>query len=92
VKESLQLLTERRWYSQARWGYAKAGETRIYIRNIRNYYDILVWLEDGPEDYREPGQPGTPAVTADDRSDGRTDRRSGVSRDRDTELAAAGRG
>ena len=65
VKDSLPLLTERRWYSKARWGYAKASETRIYVRNIRNYYDILVWLEDGPEDYREPGQPGTPAVTAD---------------------------
>jgi membrane-bound lytic murein transglycosylase F len=65
VKDSLPLLTERRWYSKARWGYAKASETRVYVRNIRNYYDILVWLEDGPEDYREPGQPGTPAVTAD---------------------------
>ncbi len=71
VKDSLALLTERRWYSKARWGYAKAGETRIYVRNIRNYYDILVWLEDGPEDYREPGQPGTPPVTADTAATGR---------------------
>lgn len=92
VKDTLPLLTERRWYSQARWGYAKAGETRIYVRNIRNYYDILVWLEEGPEDYREPGRPGTPAVTADGRSDGQTGRGSGFGRDSDTVLAAGGRG
>jgi len=65
VKDTLPLLMERRWYAKARWGYARSAETRVYVRNIRNYYDILVWLEDGPEDYREPGQPGTPPVTAD---------------------------
>ena len=64
VKESLPLLMERRWYSKARWGYARGRETGAYVRNIRNYYDILIWLEDGPEDYREPGQPGTPPLTA----------------------------
>jgi membrane-bound lytic murein transglycosylase F len=77
VKEALPLLMERRWYARARWGYARGRETRAYVRNIRNYYDILVWLEDGPEDYREPGQPGTPPVTADGRNDGRNNRRSG---------------
>lgn len=65
VKDTLPLLMERRWYSQARWGYARGRETQAYVRNIRNYYDILVWLEDGPEDYQEPGQPGDPPVTAD---------------------------
>ncbi len=64
VKDALPLLMERRWYAQARWGYARGAETRTYVRNIRNYYDILVWLEDGPEDYREPGTPGSPPVTA----------------------------
>jgi membrane-bound lytic murein transglycosylase F len=74
VKETLPLLMERRWYSQARWGYARGRETRAYVRNIRNYYDILVWLEDGPEDYREPGQPGNPPITADGGEDSKKDR------------------
>ena len=43
-KHALPLLMERRWYTQARWGYARGRETRAYVRNIRNYYDILVWL------------------------------------------------
>lgn len=60
VKDALPLLMERRWYTQARWGYARGRETRAYVRNIRNYYDILVWLEHGPEDLQ-----ATPAVTAD---------------------------
>ena len=65
VKEALPLLMEQRWYTQVRWGYARGRETRAYVRNIRNYYDILVWLEGGPEGYEEPGQPGTPPITAD---------------------------
>ncbi len=68
VKEALPLLMERRWYTQARWGYARGAETRAYVRNIRNYYDILVWLEDGPEDYVAPGVPGAPPVTAENQN------------------------
>ncbi len=79
VKDTLPLLMEHRWYTQARWGFARGRETRAYVRNIRNYYDILVWLEDGPEDYQEPGQPGNPPVTADRGDSGR----SGFSRDPD---------
>lgn len=59
VKQSLPLLMERRWYSQARWGYARGQETRAYVRNIRNYYDILVWLTEGRDGYRESGPPAT---------------------------------
>ena len=87
VKEALPLLMERRWYAQARWGYARGRETGAYVRNIRNYYDILVWLEDGPEDNREPGQPGSPPVAADS---GHNNGGSGFSRD--LKLAAQGRG
>ncbi|MCL4721961.1 MAG: membrane-bound lytic murein transglycosylase MltF [Gammaproteobacteria bacterium] len=64
LKQSLPLLMEQRWYSQARWGYARGWETKVFVRNIRNYYDILVWLTEGPEDYREPGLPGDPPITA----------------------------
>ena len=90
VKDALPLLMERRWYTQARWGYARGRETRAYVRNIRNYYDILVWLEDGPEDDQESGEPGTPPVTADSSDGGPDARRSGFSRD--AESAVRGRG
>jgi membrane-bound lytic murein transglycosylase MltF len=65
VKEALPLLMERQWYRQARWGYARTAETLAYVRNVRNYYDILVWLTEG----RAGGAPaGTvPAVTAEER-------------------------
>jgi membrane-bound lytic murein transglycosylase F len=87
VKETLPLLMEQRWYTQARWGYARGRETRLYVSNIRNYYDILVWLEDGPEDYQEPGQPGDAPVTADRGNTGR----SGFSRDTDSLTASKSR-
>lgn len=44
VRKSLPLLMERRWYTQLRYGYARGRETMAYVRNVRNYYDILVWL------------------------------------------------
>ncbi len=65
LKDTLPLLMEQRWYSQARWGYARGLETRAYVSNIRNYYDILVWLENGPEDDQAPDESGNTPVTAD---------------------------
>jgi membrane-bound lytic murein transglycosylase F len=55
VKESLPLLTQRKWYSQTRRGYARGWEPVQYVENIRNYYDILVWMtsEADPEDATE---------------------------------------
>ncbi len=43
---------ERRWYEKTRWGFARGHETRAYVRNIRNYYDILVWLTEGRNAWR----------------------------------------
>jgi membrane-bound lytic murein transglycosylase F len=60
LKRALPLLMERRWYEQTRWGYARGHETRIYVRNIRNYYDILVWLTEGRDAWRQP-EPGDTA-------------------------------
>lgn len=44
VRESLPLLTQRKWYSQTRYGYARGEEPLIYVANIRSYYSILTWL------------------------------------------------
>ncbi|NNE04578.1 MAG: membrane-bound lytic murein transglycosylase MltF [Xanthomonadales bacterium] len=45
VSERLPLLTQEKWYKQTRYGYARGLEAQRYVRNIRNYYDILVWMD-----------------------------------------------
>jgi membrane-bound lytic murein transglycosylase F len=49
VKESLPLLTQKQWYSKTRHGYARGWEPVMYVENIRNYYDILIWLTKNPD-------------------------------------------
>lgn len=44
VKESLPLLTQKKWYSKTVYGYARGKEPVRYVENIRSYYDLLVWL------------------------------------------------
>lgn len=43
VKKSLPLLTKKKWYSQAKHGYARGKEPVIYVDNIRSYLDLLIW-------------------------------------------------
>lgn len=43
VKESLPLLTQKQWYKDTRYGYARGLEAVRYVQNIRSYYDMLVW-------------------------------------------------
>jgi membrane-bound lytic murein transglycosylase F len=45
VSERLPLLMQEKWYKQTRYGYARGMEAQRYVRNIRNYFDILVWME-----------------------------------------------
>ncbi len=45
VRESLPLLTQQRWFSQTRFGYARGYEAVDYVENIRTFYEILVWME-----------------------------------------------
>jgi membrane-bound lytic murein transglycosylase F len=45
VNERLPLLTQEKWYKQTRYGYARGLEAQRYVRNIRNYFEILVWME-----------------------------------------------
>ena len=47
VKESLPLLAKRKWYKKTRYGYARGWEPVRYVENIRSYYDILKWVDDG---------------------------------------------
>jgi len=45
VNERLKLLSQEKWYSQTRFGYARGYEARQYVENIRSYFDTLVWME-----------------------------------------------
>ena len=44
VKETLPLLSQKKWYKQTRHGYARGIEPVHYVENVRSYYDLLVWL------------------------------------------------
>jgi membrane-bound lytic murein transglycosylase F len=45
VRERLPLLTQRRYFSQTRFGYARGYEAVSYVENIRTFYEILVWMD-----------------------------------------------
>lgn len=45
VKEVLPLLQQARWHSKVRYGYARGGEARNYVNNVRQYYQSLQWLD-----------------------------------------------
>jgi membrane-bound lytic murein transglycosylase F len=48
VRDSLPLLTQERWYKQARFGYARGWEPVRYVDNIRRYYEIMGWITAEP--------------------------------------------
>jgi membrane-bound lytic murein transglycosylase F len=62
VRKSLKRLTKHKWYSQTKHGYARGWEPVQYVENIRNYYDILIWLTKQEEKPGESQAPVTPAV------------------------------
>lgn len=44
VREKLPLLLRQEYFSKTRHGFARAGaQSVVYVRNIRRYYDALVW-------------------------------------------------
>jgi len=45
VRQRLPMLTQERYYSKTRYGYARGMQAQRYVRNIRNYFDILVWMD-----------------------------------------------
>ena len=48
VKQSLPLLSQKRYYKYTRHGYARGQEPVDYVQNIRRYYDVLVWNDEQP--------------------------------------------
>ena len=71
VRESLPLLTQRKWYSRVRHGYARGWAPVHYVDNIRSYYEVLLWLTaddtDAPvtADNEDPDELGTEEVSPD---------------------------
>lgn len=49
VKQSLPLLTKKKWYTQTKHGYARGKEPVIYVDNIRSYFDLLIWYTSNKE-------------------------------------------
>ena len=43
VKQFLPKLSEEEWHQQTKYGYARGEEPVVFVENIRNYYDLLVW-------------------------------------------------
>jgi len=56
IQEMLPLLTEREYYSQVPYGYARGWEPVRYVQNVRTYLEILTWLtlEEQPDDFSDP--------------------------------------
>ncbi len=48
VRERLPLLTQPKWHSKTKYGYARGYEARTYVGNIRTYFDMLVWITGEP--------------------------------------------
>jgi membrane-bound lytic murein transglycosylase F len=45
VREHLPLLTQERWHSQTRFGYARGYEPVQFVENIRTFHEILTWMD-----------------------------------------------
>ncbi|ARN75385.1 membrane-bound lytic murein transglycosylase MltF [Oceanicoccus sagamiensis] len=45
VKDSLPLLSKRRWYKGTKHGYARGNEPVTYVQNIRHFYNVLNWTD-----------------------------------------------
>ncbi len=43
VRSILPRLSQKQWYSQTRYGFARGGEPVHFVNNIRRYHDILSW-------------------------------------------------
>ncbi len=49
VRRYLPLLAQERWYTELRRGYARGWEPVHFVRNVRRYLDVLVWMTGAPD-------------------------------------------
>jgi len=63
ISATLPLLSQRKWYTQVPFGYARGWEPVLYVNNIRSYYNILKWLTANEEtEEAEPSIDDLPEV------------------------------
>jgi membrane-bound lytic murein transglycosylase F len=55
VRKFLPLLTQEKWYSRVKHGYARGWEPTRFVENIRSYYDMLQWMAADSKMNPEPG-------------------------------------
>ena len=60
IKQYLPLLSQEKYYSTLKHGYARGREPVTYVDNIRSYYDLLVW--DNRQREKRP-KPNTQALS-----------------------------
>ena len=65
VSQYLPLLTDEKWHSRVRRGYARGDVPVQYVENIRRYYQLMQWLDDS--------QPRSNEIFAINRSDTRAE-------------------
>ena len=67
MREHLPLLTQAKWYTRVKRGYARGWEPVRFVENIRGYIDILDWVaaDTGPPAQRDgDAQPTMHVATA----------------------------
>jgi membrane-bound lytic murein transglycosylase F len=45
VRQCLALLTQEKWFSQTKHGYARGNEARAFVDSIQRYFEILTWMD-----------------------------------------------
>ncbi len=48
VRDSLSLLSQERWYTQLKRGYARGWEAARFVDHVRGYLDVLEWVSPDP--------------------------------------------
>lgn len=72
VREHLPLLTQAKWYTQVKRGYARGWEPVRFVENIRGYIDILDWVatDAGPAAQRDSNAAVTTTSTVEPPANG----------------------
>ncbi len=50
------MLSQSEYYRQTKYGYARGWETVKYVQNIKQYYDILTFLDSQDKEVDEKDQ------------------------------------
>ena len=56
IEPYILMLSQSEYYRQTRYGYARGWETVKYVKNIKQYYDIIVFLDSQDKEVDEKDQ------------------------------------